>query len=324
MWRVHPLLGTQSFVFQHGVLAKALQRVQLTQSAQRLASFKPAASAASAESSDSDEGGSLYSNPELYDRAFGFRDYDKEVGFLRKIWQKHRRRKLLSFIELGCGPARHAMALQQQTGAKGAAMDNSAAMLAYVEQLAGKAGAQLQLVDGDMQSFGLEEPVDLSFMLMGTFYHLMEQAGAMSCLRSIAAALKPDGLLVLELAHAADCFDGSWLQEDAWDIQPEAGQPGLLVSYGREDDDFHCLSQVLERSVRISEISPDKSEEKVLVDTAHSQRLWTYQEISLLTQVCGLEILDTYGDLDTKVDMHHIEAYRTVLVLQHSQQQKQE
>lgn len=46
-------------------------------------------------------------------------------------------------------------------------------------------------------------------MLMGTFYHLMEQAGAMSCLRSIAAALKPDGLLVLELAHAADCFDGS-------------------------------------------------------------------------------------------------------------------
>ena len=81
---------------------------------------------------------------------------------------------------------------------------------------------------------------------------------------------------------------------------------------------------MLERSVRISEISPDKSEEKVLVDTAHSQRLWTYQEISLLTQVCGLEILDTYGDLDTKVDMHHIEAYRTVLVLQHSQQQKQE
>ena len=46
-------------------------------------------------------------------------------------------------------------------------------------------------------------------MLMGTFYHLLEQAGAMSCLRSIAAALKPDGLLVLELAHAADCFDGS-------------------------------------------------------------------------------------------------------------------
>ena len=48
------------------------------------------------------------------------------------------------------------MALQKLTGAKGAAMDNSAAMLAYAEQLAGKAGAKLQLVDGDMQSFELE------------------------------------------------------------------------------------------------------------------------------------------------------------------------
>ena len=70
--------------------------------------------------------------------------------------------------------------------------------------------------------------------------------------------------------------------------------------------------------MRISEVTPDESEEKVLVDTTHSQRLWTYQEICLLSRICGLEILDTYGDLDMKVDMHHMEAYRTVLVLQHS------
>ena len=76
--------------------------------------------------------------------------------------------------------------------------------------------------------------------------------------------------------------------------------------------------------MRISEVSPDNSEEKVLVDTAHSQRLWTFQEISLLSQNCGLEILDTYGDLDMKVDMHHIEAYRTVLVLQHSAANQQQ
>ena len=76
--------------------------------------------------------------------------------------------------------------------------------------------------------------------------------------------------------------------------------------------------------MRISEVNPDKSEEKVLVDTTHSQRLWTYQEISLLSQVCGLEILDTYGDLDMKVDMQHMEAYRTVLVLQHSSAEKEQ
>ena len=82
--------------------------------------------------------------------------------------------------------------------------------------------------------------------------------------------------------------------------------------------------QVIERSVRISKVTPDKSEKKVLVDTAHSQRLWTYQEISLLSQLCGLEIIDMYGDLDMKIDMHDMEAYRTVLVLQLSKQQEEE
>ena len=48
MWRVHPLLGTHACALQHGLVARALQRVQLTHSAQRLASFRPAASAASA------------------------------------------------------------------------------------------------------------------------------------------------------------------------------------------------------------------------------------------------------------------------------------
>lgn len=76
-----------------------------------------------------------------------------------------------------CGPARHAMALQQQTGAKGAAMDNSAAMLAYAEQLAGKAGAQLQLVDGDMQSFELEVGKSQQLQAAGCLADLTVAAG---------------------------------------------------------------------------------------------------------------------------------------------------
>ena len=56
-------------------------------------------------------------------------------------------------------------------------MDNSAAMLAYAEQLAGKAGAQLQLVDGDMQSFELEVGGGLQLQASGCMAELVAAIG---------------------------------------------------------------------------------------------------------------------------------------------------
>lgn len=54
-----------------------------------------------------------------------------------------------------CGPARHA-ALLAQGGARAWALDASRPMLDYAAQLAGRAGAQVQFVQGDMTRFTLE------------------------------------------------------------------------------------------------------------------------------------------------------------------------
>lgn len=89
----------------------------------------------------------------------------------------------------------------------------------------------------------------MAFMLLGTFSHLLDSESALQCLRSVHAALKPAGKLVLELSHPTDVFNGSLVQEDEWDSAPNCpsgpAMPGeLAVQYGRNGDEFDPINQV--------------------------------------------------------------------------------
>ena len=95
------------------------------------------------------------------------------------------------------------------------------------------------------------------FMLLGTFAHLTDTESALQCLRSVHAALKPGGLLVLELAHPSDAFDGSLMQEDTWNGEDAVfkgeGVPGeLAVQYGKPGDHFDAIQQVIPQYLTIA------------------------------------------------------------------------
>ena len=95
------------------------------------------------------------------------------------------------------------------------------------------------------------------FMLLGTFSHLLDTESALQCLRSVHQALKPGGLLVLELDHPSEAFDGSLMQGDSWRGEDEeqdenedetsladGAQGELAVQYGKPSDPFDPISQV--------------------------------------------------------------------------------
>lgn len=106
-------------------------------------------------------------------------------------------------------------------------------------------GKQMRI---DIVFAGVQKPVDMAFMILGTFAHLLDIEAALQCLHSTHAALKPGGILVLELFHPADAFDGSLLEPADWDEagqQPEEGKPGeLAVQYGKAGDHFDPIEQV--------------------------------------------------------------------------------
>lgn len=151
-----------------------------------------AAATATAAASSQQRGAGLqcraYADPAVYDIAFNFRDFEKEasglsstgphawlfaLGTLSRLLhraphpaplppvqaahllamhQRHCKGAMKHFLEVACGPARHAALIAQSAGAAATAVDLSSAMLGYAREQAEAAGVagSMQFVQADM------------------------------------------------------------------------------------------------------------------------------------------------------------------------------
>lgn len=84
----------------------------------------------------------------------------------------------------------------------------------------------------------------MAFLPLGTLAHALTNEDAVATLRSCRNALRPGGLLVVELPHPEDIFNGQMLLGDSWDIEAEAARPALMVEFGSEEhDEFDSATQ---------------------------------------------------------------------------------
>ena len=306
---------------------------------------------------------SVYANPELYELAFGFRDFDKEAAFLASLCETHGGGKLRSLLELGAGPAWHSVSCVTTQGpCVAVALDNAPAMLARAAQRAREQRCEqsVAVVEGDMTAFDVdavkaaarvlvplssedeevsgskpndtfseEDGFDLVTILLGTAAHLTDLEDAEKCLRLASRSLKRDGLVVLELEHPFDVFDGQLMdaQGDAWDREVEDGDlkgAKVLVEWGREGDPFDVETQIVERTVGVNVVDGEtgkpfaSNDGAVLfapVEEIVMCRVFTAPEIALLGKLAGLRVVATFGDMDTSVPLTHEDANNMVIVL---------
>jgi hypothetical protein len=295
---------------------------------------------------------SVYANPELYELAFGFRDFDKEAAFLASLCETHGPGRLRSLLELGAGPAWHSVSCVTTQGpCVAVALDNAPAMLARAAQRAREQRCEqsVAVVSGDMTAFDVdavtaakralvplsdedqevEDGFDLVTILLGTAAHLTDLEDAEKCLRLASQSLARDGLVVLELEHPFDVFDGQLMdaQGDAWDREVEDGDlkgAKVLVEWGREGDPFDVETQIVERTVGLNVVDgetgkPFASKDGAVlfapVEEIVKCRVFTAPEIALLGKLAGLRVVATFGDMDTSVPLTHEDANNMVIVL---------
>ncbi|HEV2590610.1 MAG TPA: class I SAM-dependent methyltransferase [Gaiellaceae bacterium] len=96
-------------------------------------------------------------------------------------------------VELAVGTARVAIAVAQATGKPVIGVDSSAGMLAQARVRAAEAGVELDLREGDMRDFELEEPAGLIFCPGRSLMHLPTWADRRRCFERVAASLRPGG-----------------------------------------------------------------------------------------------------------------------------------
>lgn len=140
--------------------------------------------------------GEAYSSPRVYDIAFSFRDFEAEAAFLLQAHQEFCNQRLSCFLDVGCGPARHAILLAEAGVAKCLGVDISQEMISYAKSCAINRNVQskVHLIQGDMTSdieyyalFGVKKgEVDLAAIMLGTFSHCLTNNAAIQTLTNIS------------------------------------------------------------------------------------------------------------------------------------------
>ncbi|WP_202364548.1 class I SAM-dependent DNA methyltransferase [Mesorhizobium sp. L-2-11] len=97
-------------------------------------------------------------------------------------------------LELGIGNGRVAGPLSER-GVRVEGIDNSDSML----KLLAERTYQVEAWKGDIANFSVEQVYDLVFCIYGTFTLLSNREDQIACLRSAAAALNKEGVLVIEI-----------------------------------------------------------------------------------------------------------------------------
>jgi SAM-dependent methyltransferase len=121
-------------------------------------------------------------------------------------------------VELAVGNGRVAIPVARETGRPVLGIDLSPAMLAQARERANAAGVQLELREGDMRDFVLDEPAGLVYVPFRSLGHLPTWADRRRVFERAHAALRPGGrfawnFFVFDPAIAAR-IDGEWQEQN--------------------------------------------------------------------------------------------------------------
>src|SRR5689334_10326245 len=120
-------------------------------------------------------------------------------------------------VELAVGNGRVAIPVAQATGRSVLGIDTSPSMLALARAAAAEAGVELDLREGDMRDFEVDEPAALVYCPFRALLHLPTWADRRRTFERVAASLRPGGRFVWNAFafdhRAAERYDGKHSDE---------------------------------------------------------------------------------------------------------------
>ncbi len=232
----------------------------------------------------------FYANARAYDIAFQDREFDVECDFLEWALKKHGKVSKdelakKSFIELACGPGRHAREMAKR-GWTSAALDLSPEMSEYAAYEAEQEGLNVKAIVADMTKFSTRRKYTLAATLMESISHLTTNEQIVSHFKSVAKNLQPGGIYVIEATHPMFYFPDD--EANKWTCRE--GSTKVEITFGVPSDKFNSVTQVwdITTKMRIWE-----SKELVRVSEAVSPvRFYLAQEMKLLIEQSG--VFDKY------------------------------
>lgn len=260
----------------------------------------------------------VYDDARTYEVAFSYRDVESELGFLLRAGERYGGRPVTSLLELACGPAFHTIAAARR-GLRATALDLSEAMVRRVQQRAAAQGASVEALVANMANFTLSEPVDLAFNLMTSISYLLSTEDLHAHFASVARALRPGGVYVVENNHPNDFWTRSHFQPSSWTERDDELE--VRMSWVSEPPEIDVVNQTYTITTR-TEIrpasrdgaAPSDGPRREITDRAVLRMIWP-QELKALAEAHGFSLAAFFGELNEAMPIDSPEAWRTVAVL---------
>ena len=190
-------------------------------------------------------------------------------------------------LELACGTGRLSVPLAQD-GHEVVGVDISAAMLSRARLKAKAAGVVIEFVEDDMRSFDLGRAFAFIMVSCNSLSHLTTNDELVGALRRIAGHLAPGGLLAFDIVNPriADLGRVNRAGVDMFDEGSSANATEELLAY-----DPVGQIRVIQWHVAGARDERQRTEEMRL-------RAIFPQELPLLLDAAGLELVSRFGDFD--------------------------
>ena len=238
----------------------------------------------------------------LYDRTFGRAELEGERGDVA-FYVEEARQAGSPVLELACGTGRVLIPVAE-AGLTVVGLDSSAAMLSIAQEKIAKlpdaTQQRIELVEGDMRSFALDQRFKLIMIPFRSFLHLMTPADQRQALGCIRDHLADDGRLVFNIfdprletiaAHLGTL--GAALKRDRELTHPETGRR-VVVWEARHYDP---AQQIIEEERIFEELDADG---RVVAKTYAPLTLrWVYRyEMQHLLELSGFAVEALYGSYE--------------------------
>ena len=235
-----------------------------------------------------------YSIPHLYDIAFDFRDIPGECDFLLAVAEKHLSRKVTSATELACGPGWHAREMACR-GIESTGLDLEPAMIEHARQYAKAESVSATFVVGDMKSFSLGKPVDLAYVLIASFAHLLTNDDIIAHFNAVADSLSDGGIYIISTAHPRD-FYGDRSSDLPTQWTNTRGDLTVTTEWGSAEDSFDPITEIDSVTITFDVTGPQGRERH---QSKEQLRRMSYQTFKALVALSGrFGLVEAYGDFD--------------------------
>lgn len=153
----------------------------------------------------------LFSFSAIYDTAFQFRNAQRTVDFVEECARMYTDIPIRSVVDLACGTGHYTLEFARR-GYIVHGVDIDQRMCRYMHRKAFTVSLAVDLVCADMTDFSLPRQCDLAVNFFDSLTYLRHAQRIVTHLQSVADALSPGGLYVLEIG-VIDDFENHNVEE---------------------------------------------------------------------------------------------------------------